>query len=221
LYLAIKKDNEAEKTLLSALSVYELHPEQNPLILSDILDGLAYVRVRKHDFDRAETLLLRSIAIQEKQLGPTNPKTIEAMKDYACINLQGRMGKDKLFGDDKDESTSVLKARAMCWLGGLKDNCIDVGNVKTEGVINGKAVRLVQPSYPVEARNKHLSGRAFVAILIDEEGKVTNAKSVCGGYVELNAASVYAARLSKFTPTKVSGKPAQVTGLIVYNFIAQ
>jgi TonB family protein len=221
LYLAIKKDSEAEKILQSALSVYELHPEQHPLMLSDILDGLAYIRVRKHDFERAATLLLRSIAIQEKHLGPTNSRTIEAMKDYACINLKARTGKDNLLGDDKDKSTKALRTRAMCWLGGWKDNCADEVEIQTEDVLNGKAIRLVQPSYPVEARSKRLSGHAFVAIMIDEAGNVINAKSVCGGYVELNAASVNAARLSKFTSTKVDQKPVRVTGLIVYNFVAQ
>jgi tetratricopeptide (TPR) repeat protein len=221
LYLALKKDSEAEKSLQSALSVYESHPKEDPLLISSILDGLAYIRVRKRDFERAEPLLLRSITIQEKQLGPTNPTTVEAMKSYACVQIIARSTKGKLFGDGKDESEESLRARATCWLGGLVDNCADAGKVKPEGVLNIRALRLVQPPFPAAAREKRLSGRAFIAILIDEAGDVINATPVCGGYAELNAASAYAARLSKFTPTKVDQKPVRVTGLIVYNFVVQ
>jgi len=32
---------------------------------------------------------------------------------------------------------------------------------------------------------------------------------------------VGAARASKFTPTKLSGQPVKVSGVIIYNFVAQ
>ena len=35
----------------------------------------------------------------------------------------------------------------------------------------------------------------------------------------LRAAAVQAARSSKFSPTKLSGQPVKVTGVIVYNFV--
>jgi hypothetical protein len=37
----------------------------------------------------------------------------------------------------------------------------------------------------------------------------------------LQAAAVAAARASKFTPTKLSGQPVKVNGVIIYNFVAQ
>jgi protein TonB len=87
-------------------------------------------------------------------------------------------------------------------------------------VLNGKAVRLVQPPYPAIARSAHASGQVKVQITIDENGNVVSASPV-SGHPLLQGAAVAAARQSKFTPTKLSGMPVKVTGVIIYNFVAQ
>ncbi len=88
------------------------------------------------------------------------------------------------------------------------------------GVLNGKAVRLVQPPYPAIARSAHASGQVNVQITIDENGNVISAHAV-SGHPLLQGAAVGAARASKFTPTKLSGQPVKVSGVIIYNFVAQ
>jgi periplasmic protein TonB len=88
------------------------------------------------------------------------------------------------------------------------------------GVLNGKAVRLVQPPYPAIARSAHASGQVRVQIVIDENGNVISAAPV-SGHPLLQGAAVAAARASKFTPTKLSGQPVKVSGVIIYNFVAQ
>jgi periplasmic protein TonB len=88
------------------------------------------------------------------------------------------------------------------------------------GVLNGKAVRLVTPAYPAIARSAHASGAVQVQVLIDENGNVISAHAV-SGHPLLQAAAVGAARASKFTPTKLSGQPVKVNGVIIYNFVAQ
>lgn len=88
------------------------------------------------------------------------------------------------------------------------------------GVLNGKAVRLVQPPYPPIARQAHASGTVVVQVLIDENGNVVSAHAT-SGHPLLQAAAVSAARASKFSPTKLSGQPVKVTGIIQYNFVAQ
>ena len=85
------------------------------------------------------------------------------------------------------------------------------------GVLNGRAVRLVTPPYPAIARSAHASGAVQVQVLIDENGNVISA-SVVSGHPLLRAAAVAAARASKFSPTKLSGQPVKVNGVIVYNF---
>jgi len=88
------------------------------------------------------------------------------------------------------------------------------------GVLNGKAVRLVQPPYPAIARSAHASGQVVVQVLIDENGNVVAAHAT-SGHPLLQAAAVGAARSSKFTPTKLSGQPVKVNGVIIYNFVGQ
>ena len=88
------------------------------------------------------------------------------------------------------------------------------------GVLNGKAVRLVQPPYPAIARSARAAGQVRVQIVIDENGNVVSAAPV-SGHPLLQGAAVSAARASKFTPTKLSGMPVKVSGVIIYNFVAQ
>lgn len=86
------------------------------------------------------------------------------------------------------------------------------------GVLNGKAVNLVVPQYPAEARSAKASGAVNVQVTIDEQGNVISAKAVSGDTL-LRAASEEAARQSKFSPTLLQGVPVIVTGVIIYNFV--
>ena len=87
------------------------------------------------------------------------------------------------------------------------------------GVLNGKAIALPRPEYPTIARAAHASGTVAVQVLIDEEGNVVSAHAV-SGHPLLQAAAVAAAREAKFSPTRLSGQPVKVTGVIQYNFVA-
>ena len=88
------------------------------------------------------------------------------------------------------------------------------------GVLNGKAISLPKPAYPPIAKAAHASGTVVVQVLIDENGNVVSAKAV-SGHPLLQAVAVGAARQAKFSPTKLSGQPVKVTGVIQYNFVAQ
>ena len=88
------------------------------------------------------------------------------------------------------------------------------------GVLNGKAISLPKPAYPPIARSAHASGTVVVQVTIDENGSVISAHAV-SGHPLLQAVSVAAARGARFSPTKLSGQPVKVTGVITYNFVAQ
>lgn len=88
------------------------------------------------------------------------------------------------------------------------------------GVLNGKAISLPKPGYPPIAKSAHASGTVVVQVTIDENGNVISANAV-SGHPLLRAASVAAARGARFSPTKLSGQPVKVTGVITYNFVAQ
>ncbi|MFS8087085.1 MAG: TonB family protein [Acidobacteriota bacterium] len=55
---------------------------------------------------------------------------------------------------------------------------------------------------------------------VDEEGKVISAHAL-SGHPLLQAAAIAAARQARFSPTKLSGQPVKVTGVLIYNFVAQ
>jgi protein TonB len=88
------------------------------------------------------------------------------------------------------------------------------------GVLNGKAISLPKPAYPPIARQAHASGTVVVQVVIDENGNVISAHAV-SGHPLLQAVAVAAARGARFSPTKLSGQPVKVTGVITYNFVPQ
>jgi len=85
------------------------------------------------------------------------------------------------------------------------------------GVLNGKAISLPKPAYPPVARAARQTGTVTVQVTIDENGGVISARAV-GGPPLLQAAAVQAAYGARFSPTKLSGQPVKVTGVITYNF---
>jgi TonB family protein len=89
----------------------------------------------------------------------------------------------------------------------------------SNGVLNGQALSLPAPAYPESARRMQLVGTVRVEVTVDENGKVISAKATSGPGL-LRDASVQAAYRARFSPTKLSGKPVQVTGSIIYNFTA-
>lgn len=91
------------------------------------------------------------------------------------------------------------------------------GKTLSSGVLNGKAVKLVAPSYPPAASIVRASGEVIVQVLIDENGDVVSANAI-SGHPLLKHAATQAALQSKFAPTKLSGVPVKVSGTIVYRF---
>ena len=85
------------------------------------------------------------------------------------------------------------------------------------GVLNGKALSLPTPVYPDVARRMRTEGVVQVEVVVDETGKVISARALSGPGM-LRDAAVKAASLAHFSPTKLSGLPVKVTGLINYNF---
>ena len=85
------------------------------------------------------------------------------------------------------------------------------------GVLNGSALSLPTPSYPDAAKRMRVSGVVVVEVVIDETGKVISAKA-SSGPATLREAAVQAARKARFSPTKLSGQPVKVSGVINYRF---
>jgi protein TonB len=85
------------------------------------------------------------------------------------------------------------------------------------GVLNGTAVVLPPPTYPDTAKRMRVQGMVTVEVILDETGKVVAANATAGPTV-LREAAVQAALKAKFSPTKLSGQPVKVSGVINYKF---
>ena len=150
----------------------------------------------------------------------------------------GKLGKDSLVlyhvvilsGDEVNPTTVHVLINALdgtIFKTSKEDRLIGLGSWEASGrraiqggMLNGKAVSLPPPEYPEIAKRAHASGSVTVEITIDETGNVISAHAV-SGHPLLQAAAVTAARQASFTPTRLSGEPVKVAGLLVYNFVAQ
>ena len=86
------------------------------------------------------------------------------------------------------------------------------------GMLDGKAISKLEPVYPRDAIALKVSGKVVVQILVDEYGQVISAKAVSGNYL-LREEAVRAAYLAQFAPTRLSGQPVKVSGVLSYNFV--
>lgn len=88
------------------------------------------------------------------------------------------------------------------------------------GIMNSRAVNLVKPAYPPNAKQVNATGQVNVQISVDEDGNVLSAKAVTG-HPLLRPAAENAARQSRFNPVKINDKAVKALGVVVYNFINQ
>ncbi|MDX6288798.1 MAG: periplasmic protein TonB, partial [Blastocatellia bacterium] len=118
--------------------------------------------------------------------------------------LDGQVLKTEKEEPRKEEASTELAPRAQI----------------SGGVLNGKAVSLPQPEFPAIARSARASGEVTVQVTVDETGNVIAAHAV-SGHPLLQAAAVRAARQASFSATRLNGEPVKVSGVLVYNFVAQ
>ena len=85
------------------------------------------------------------------------------------------------------------------------------------GVLNGIALSLPAPVYPETAKRMRVAGVVTVEVVLDETGKVVAANATAGPTM-LRDAAVQAAMKARFSPTKLSGQPVKVSGVINYKF---
>jgi len=88
------------------------------------------------------------------------------------------------------------------------------------GVLQGSALKKVQPPYPPIAKAARAQGAVQVQVTISEDGHVI-AADVVSGHPLLREAAVQAARQWVFKPTELSGVPVKVQGILTFNFTLQ
>jgi len=88
------------------------------------------------------------------------------------------------------------------------------------GVLQGSALKRVNPSYPPVAKAAKATGAVQVQITVSEEGRVIDATAI-SGHPLLRDSALEAARQWEFKPVELSGQPVKVQGILTFNFTLQ
>ncbi len=100
---------------------------------------------------------------------------------------------------------------------------VEPQNTKTDGIMAGLTapviVSKVFPVYPEDARKKKIEGVVVIEIVIDEAGKITNAKVLDSPGPNFSQAALDALKQWKFQPARgADGKPLAVRTAISFDF---
>ncbi|HEY2971961.1 MAG TPA: TonB family protein [Pyrinomonadaceae bacterium] len=247
LYLALGKYGDAESPFDRVITSYR-NANPNDVRLINVLDSMALVQYAKGNLHKAESAYQESLRINEKTFGSENPGTVESVFKLAeFYQFSGKYEKavpyyqrllsfrEKSEGPKRDEQLAEAIDRYACALRKLNRgeeannlekriyrSSADSGN-RSEAeilgnVLNGRAISLPRPSYPEDARAAGVSGTVLVRVVIDEKGTVIRACALKGPRLLVRPSEIAAYR-ARFTPTKLSGIPVRVTGVITYNYV--
>ncbi len=198
--------DQAELFYQRALAIREKALGMDDVKVGDVVYSLAEFYRNTGQYKKGEPLFERAIAIRGKALGIEHPDFIKTVEKFGCLFYQNRQG---------DATKEWMKRKELILKPFTKEK------VETGGILNGKAISLPKPDYPVEAKQGHYGGMVQIKVTIDEAGKVTSAVDVCGSNLYLFKAARDSALDARFSPTKLNGQAVKVTGIIIYNFLAQ
>lgn len=247
IYLAKGRESDAANVLKMASDSYEKMGDQGKIEKEKVLFRLASAYSNKKDFKNAEIQYLALKPLAEANHGEKSRQSADVYLQLANIyTLQNKtddadvyyrkaiLANDAvLVGVDDNKRDDVIQYRCFDYHVAFRKNNLKAGSDSfqefnktrdgfdlsflNQGIVNGKAVKLVIPKYPERAREKRAGGFAIVNVEIDEQGNVTKAKAYCG-FTDFVEAVEVAALKSKFSPTLKNGSPVKVTGDIVYIF---
>lgn len=83
-----------------------------------------------------------------------------------------------------------------------------------------KLIRMIQPTYPLLAKQARIQGVVRLHVVVDEKGNVIEA-DVMSGHPALEDAAVAAVKQWKYSPTILDGSPTKVTTIVSVVFTLQ
>jgi tetratricopeptide (TPR) repeat protein/primosomal replication protein N len=197
----------AEKTYLLAIAVAEAAYGVDSFEMFSPTLGFAKHLAISGKLHRADDFYIKAYRIAYKNRSDAELESVEDSRN--CF----------VFGQNRDEIGRYFFGDALSAVREDIDRANPaVRSVRSGGIVNGRAISLPKPAYPMTVTRPRPAGIVNVRVLIDTEGKVIEAKATCG-HPELAKVSVSAARRSMFSPTLIDGKPVKVSGVIVYNFV--
>jgi len=241
-----QKFDEALKKVKRALEIRErLLPRTDPRVVESLGHaGNLYLATR--DYDKAIKTYERLIVIQEEQLGPENIQVADTLygmgESYRLrrnydLALSAYKRSLMIYGRESGVKAPAFERasigmRCLAYESKSADTSEELEAIRKQfappgeqprvkSLLNGKALSLPRPEYPMGVLGPRASGTITVFVEVDEEGKVTSARDVCYGPPDLTAASLKAALKARFAQTILDDKPIKVKGFIQYNFVVQ
>ncbi len=86
-----------------------------------------------------------------------------------------------------------------------------------ESLLQGRVIKSVKASYPVNARRMHAYGEVEVQVTISGDGRVIEARAI-SGHMALRSSAVEAARGWVFKPLIIDGVPINVESVLTFVF---
>jgi hypothetical protein len=199
--------DKAINNYIKAINVIEINLGKDRKESFRLVLRLANLYAQKGDFKKSDETYLNGFRIvwKNKELG--EKEKWEVSESRMCSNLDvNKSDREKKFKEESDKLFYELFPNQK-----EKQD-------KTDSVIlNGRATFLAKPDYPKEAVKIKAEGKVLVKVLIDKDGNVSKANTVCGNVLFYNSV-IKAAYKSKFSSTMLDGNPVEVSGYIYYNF---
>lgn len=246
IYLATRKYSEALKLVERLLKTHEAKVGPDDAGAALYLEKLGFLAYVQGDFNKSEAAYKRALVIQEKAFGKERAEYANALFSLAEFY---RFRNKLEIAEPLYEQAAILRRRllgrahpeyqktqdryfCLAYLTNhperVKEFAAKLGDPldpdKPPGfgvILNGKAISLPKPEYSDEARRTGASGTVVIKVTVDEFGKVTDAADMCSGDPLLVKSSIGSALKARFTPTKLSGQPVKVSGVITYNYVVR
>ncbi len=250
LYTALKKYGEAQAILERLLKTHEQKAGPEDAGAALFLDKLAFLTYVQGNFKKSEAAYKRALAIREKAFGPNSAEfaaSLHALAEF--YRFRGKFAeaqplyeratllRETLLGRENPEFVKT-REHYLCsvYEAGTADRdkrvkeftakfggalLPDKGAVVDAETLNGRAITMPKPAYSAEARRVRAQGIVVIKATINEEGHVVEAADMCNGNPLLVKPSIQAARVSRFAPTMVAGKPVKANGVITYTYVVR
>jgi len=196
---------EAESLFKRAVAIKEKQGADSQGLADPLLNLAAFYRKLGRP-TAALPIYQRVIVLQEKHFGIEGQPLVATLEQCACAL---RMDRKPLDASKMEQRAALIERKA-------EPDFVPVMG----GALPGQAIHKEQPPYPDAAKAARLSGTVFIKVMIDETGRVIDAKILCGADL-LAVASREAALKWRFKPSTINGQPTKVKGILTFNFTLQ
>jgi TonB family protein len=203
LYNLNGNERKAEETYQRVLAIREKVFGADSVEVAQTSYDLGELYRKRGDFGRSLTNYKRSLLIYGRLSGMYSPDFERVSKGFYCLHSQS---------EKPEPMAAFIDIRRQ-----LDPKMSLVLNLEK---LESRAIKVVQPEYPPEARERRLSGVVYLWVELDDAGNVTSATDMCQGPPYLTEAAVKAAMKSRFRASKITveGVPVKIKGIMSYRF---